>query len=508
VKPPPAPATEASLPSEVEPDVESADSSSPRAEGTPASPPAAQDTATSSEGRASSDACSVWPQINATKSVAEVKAFLAGCESGTYNTLAQARLSELERQDVAGNTVETEAEPKDEPKTPTTVDVGCKRFFPSIGKTITVPCGVEAQPSPPPEKEALLQSETELDPHPFKGRWSTRATVCDLGRGFSNADRLVFFGTPNMAQYQKLGFGYSCVYGSISKSPTGFKYTASCSGGYAGQEEKEGHLELDASGARLTGFGPDGLKLNLVSCDALAKTPPTAPAPEASTVSPDGSTKDLPEATRSLRKAADKGDASAMHNLGRMYEDGSGVAKDLAEAVRWYRAAADKGHASAMNALGRMFQFGLGVAQDEAEAVRWYRKAVEKEGHPATIFNLGVMYAQGRGVAQDEAEAVRWYRAAADKGHARAMYALGWMYDGGRGVAQDRRAAARHVFDALRLRDSLTVEQMTTQSSNWSKDFRRELQRLMKEAGVYDGRIDGSFGADMRRAIGALPAAG
>ena len=42
VKPPPAPATEASLPSEVEPDVESADSSSPPAEGTSAPPPAAR----------------------------------------------------------------------------------------------------------------------------------------------------------------------------------------------------------------------------------------------------------------------------------------------------------------------------------------------------------------------------------------------------------------------------------------------------------------------------------
>jgi len=43
------------------------------------------------------DACSVWPQISATKSVAQTKAFLAGCQSGVYNTLAKAHLSELER---------------------------------------------------------------------------------------------------------------------------------------------------------------------------------------------------------------------------------------------------------------------------------------------------------------------------------------------------------------------------------------------------------------------------
>ena len=45
----------------------------------------------------SADACSVWPQISTTKSVTEVKAFLTECQSGVYNTLAKAHLSELER---------------------------------------------------------------------------------------------------------------------------------------------------------------------------------------------------------------------------------------------------------------------------------------------------------------------------------------------------------------------------------------------------------------------------
>ena len=39
-------------------------------------------------------------------------------------------------------TIETEAMPEDEPKT--TRNVGCKKFFPSIGRSLTVPCGVEA----------------------------------------------------------------------------------------------------------------------------------------------------------------------------------------------------------------------------------------------------------------------------------------------------------------------------------------------------------------------------
>ena len=38
--------------------------------------------------------------------------------------------------------IETEEMPEDEPKT--TRNVGCKKFFPSIGRSLTVPCGVEA----------------------------------------------------------------------------------------------------------------------------------------------------------------------------------------------------------------------------------------------------------------------------------------------------------------------------------------------------------------------------
>lgn len=47
---------------------------------------------------------------------------------------------------------------------------------------------------------------------------------------------------------------------------------------------------------------------------------------------------------------------------------------------------------------------------------------------------------------------------------------------------------------------------MTENASAYTKQFRREFQRLMNEAGVYDGRIDGSFGPGTRRAIEALPA--
>ena len=154
------------------------------------------------------------------------------------------------------------------------------------------------------------------------------------------------------------------------------------------------------------------------------------------------------------------------------------------------------------------FEFQLGRAfhrkKSYGEALTHYRSAVDKT-YTSAMNNLGGMYEDGQGVAKDEAEAVRWYRKAAENGEASAMYNLGRMYEDGQGVAKDRRAAARHVFDALRLGNAFTVKEMTTNTNAWSKEFRRGLQRLMRDAGVYSGPIDGSFGPGTRRAIEALP---
>jgi len=76
------------------------------------------------------------------------------------------------------------------------------------------------------------------------------------------------------------------------------------------------------------------------------------------------------------------------------------------------------------------------------------------------------------------------------------------------GLAKDPRQAAEWVFKAVKAGNDFSIKQMTENASAYTKQFRREFQRLMKEAGVYDGRIDGSFGPGTRRAIEALPAAG
>src|SRR5262245_28602531 len=216
-----------------------------------------------------------------------------------------------------------------------------------------------------------------------------------------------------------------------------------------------------------------------------------------------GVAKNEAEAVRWFRKAADVGATRGMVNLGLMYEYGRGVAKNEAEAVRWYRKGADAGDESAMRNLGSMYAGGQGVAKDKAEAVRWYRKAADA-GDTFAMNNLGFMYANGQGVAKNDAEAVRWYQKGADAGIPTAMSNLGFQYALGRGVPRNPVVASQWVFKALQAGDSHAYNVLTNNPAWLDPNFRREMQRRLKEAGIYNGAIDGTFGPPTIRAFDAL----
>ena len=84
-------------------------------------------------------------------------------------------------------------------------------------------------------------------------------------------------------------------------------------------------------------------------------------------------------------------------------------AGEYATALRHWVPLAQKGEAAAQFNLGRMYEKGQGVPQDYEEAVRWYRLAA-KQGYADPQINLGVMYALGQGVRQDWVTAYMWAR--------------------------------------------------------------------------------------------------
>ena len=115
--------------------------------------------------------------------------------------------------------------------------------------------------------------------------------------------------------------------------------------------------------------------------------------------------------------------AEEQYAQGMRYSEGDGVEKDLEQAVRYFRKAADAGHAPAQFVMAACFHTGYGVEADPALAVEWYRKAAE-QGHAEAQFNLGACYASGYGVKKDPDRAIDWYRNAAAQDNEDAKAAL------------------------------------------------------------------------------------
>jgi TPR repeat protein len=236
-----------------------------------------------------------------------------------------------------------------------------------------------------------------------------------------------------------------------------------------------------------------------------------------------------------FRKAADKNNPAGIANVGWMYESGRGVPQDYAQALRWYHKAADLHVSGAIYRLGAMAAAGHGVTKDDAEAVSWYRKAVDLD-NPAAMVELGLMYENGRGVARDPVEGLRLFKKAGEKGNAMglfyvglsyerskefekavsnytssarlgnagAMHNLAIAYDKGHGVKENPRVAAEWMFKAIKAGSEFSTKQMTDNPAAYSIQMRRQLQRLLSEAGVYDGPINGRATASFKAAVNTL----
>ena len=148
---------------------------------------------------------------------------------------------------------------------------------------------------------------------------------------------------------------------------------------------------------------------------------------------------------------AEKGNAQSQRELGRIYEAGlHGVTRDMTEAVKWFRKAAEQNDPEAQYNLGfcyadnvavSLINFvvpntsGKGVVKDKVETVKWFRKAAE-QNYAKAQFILGVCYEDGEGVAKDYAEAVKWYHRAAEQNYALDQFKLFYYYSD-EGAAKD-----------------------------------------------------------------------
>ena len=122
--------------------------------------------------------------------------------------------------------------------------------------------------------------------------------------------------------------------------------------------------------------------------------------------------------------------------------------QDLDQAFQLFHAEAEKGNALAMWDLGRMLKDGLGCDPDPEASYKWYAKALasfrvveRQKPNRYAQYRIGKLYAAGLGCEQDYSEAAKWFGASADSGYMYAQYSLAGLLYRGQGVEQDYQRA-------------------------------------------------------------------
>ena len=118
-------------------------------------------------------------------------------------------------------------------------------------------------------------------------------------------------------------------------------------------------------------------------------------------------------------------------------------------AAKWFKRAADRGHAGAMGNLGNAYSRGHGVAVDHARGVAMIQAAVALEPNDKTLlFNLGQSHFEGKGVEENYVTALSFWQRAADLGHAKSQRLIGCAHMYGRGDFEVNLELARKYIKA------------------------------------------------------------
>ena len=136
-----------------------------------------------------------------------------------------------------------------------------------------------------------------------------------------------------------------------------------------------------------------------------------------------------------MKEEAERGNAYAMQDLGKIYERGIFVEENPDEAFRWYQKAllyfeeqeSERENASLEYRIGKMYQYGLGTEQDEAVAMGWFRKSAVKLNKYAQ-YSLGMFYLSGNCVEKDIQKAAWFLEQSHQRGNPYASYELGKIF--------------------------------------------------------------------------------
>ena len=138
------------------------------------------------------------------------------------------------------------------------------------------------------------------------------------------------------------------------------------------------------------------------------------------------------EAVQLAKPLSDAGNPDAQLLMGILYFGGLGVAKSPNKAFELYTKAAEQGQAAAMHNLATMYYRGEGTNINFGLSRDWNRKAAEN-GLVVAQHDYASMLRSGVGGPPDRQQARFWFKKAADAGYANAAYKLGLMLRSGPG---------------------------------------------------------------------------
>lgn len=92
--------------------------------------------------------------------------------------------------------------------------------------------------------------------------------------------------------------------------------------------------------------------------------------------------------------------------VGRCYQDGIGTEKNMDQALKYYKIAANNGFLDAYGMLGSLYENGTGVAKDYAAAENWYKQGAAKN-NGYCLYVLGTNYLKGDKFAKNTVAGIK-----------------------------------------------------------------------------------------------------
>jgi len=136
------------------------------------------------------------------------------------------------------------------------------------------------------------------------------------------------------------------------------------------------------------------------------------------------------------KKAAELGNIYAQTTLSDHYAIGIGVNVDKEKSFYWEMQAALNGNLSSIKSVAYSYYSGVGTSKNYDEAIKWYQKAIDM-GDDESIHDIAAMYENGEGFDKDTDKAIELYTKAADMGYAESQNTLSGYYFKGIYVKKD-----------------------------------------------------------------------